>query len=759
MRLDAPFAFSAAGRRIAALLLVTVIARYSAARDLAAAFAGGVFWCAVFAACWQLRRHLQRRAHATFTPQWTSEAVAALGMLLFVATLLSDGLLPALATLLCGLIAAILIAAERRAHLLLLGGMCLALVLFAATLSRSGWFVPCAMAFTLTLLNLFAFDVAAERREHAVAQALASRRSGHGVGVVAALTVLLALPLYLYVPQPAALYLGGRSAHSDADYSAPDAAQSPRDVPGARRDADANARGDGASRMTTPATRTDDGARHAPSTTDDLDIQTVQRNAGLANVVVMYVRANLPLYLRGKTFDRFENDRWSRSTETPASANLVAGYLRENPAPDGTPVAQQVDVIADLASSSVYASPAVAQIRFPAPLLYRRADGTFEAPRPLHADTAYAVDAAPRLLGGRYAIPADAPDARYLQLDPALPARVRELAESVAADGADAWHKALALETHLRSHYAFSYETVLPFQHRTPLDAFLFETRRGHCEFFATAMAVMLREIGIPARLAGGYSLGERNPLTGYYEVRALDGHAWVEAWFADRGWVMFEPTPFYAAPAPAAQDQVASETDRYLQREATTRALLEPASLGTQLVQLARSAWEALRNVQHALTEAARRALPWLPLLALGAALSWALVRLARRAFADVRERVAIRRLLDTAQREPAHAALALAQALECVLAPRGTPRAAQQTWREYSARLTAGGIVLPADFADAFDAARYGGAEAALSTGARDALVRTVSSIEAAQRFPRLAAAWRDGIAAAEAWLPWRR
>src|SRR4029077_481192 len=130
------------------------------------------------------------------------------------------------------------------------------------------------------------------------------------------------------------------------------------------------------------------------------------------------------------------------------------------------------------------------------------------------------------------------PDARYLQIDAALPPRVRELAESVTARANDATSKALALEHHLRTNYAYSYATIIPYQHRTPLDWFLFENRKGHCEFFASALVVLLREIGIPARLATGYSLGERNPLTGFHEVRVLDGHAWVEAWLPPRGWV-----------------------------------------------------------------------------------------------------------------------------------------------------------------------------------------------------------------------------
>jgi len=175
--------------------------------------------------------------------------------------------------------------------------------------------------------------------------------------------------------------------------------------------------------------------------------------------------------------------------------------------------------------------------------------------------------------------------------------------------------------------------------------------------------------------------------------------------------------------------------------------------------VRLARAAWDALRNVQHALADVARHALPWLPWWLAGAVLLWACVKLARQAFADLRERAAVRRLLDAARREPAHAALALARALETALAPRGRARAPQHTWREYCAALGAGGIALPAEFAPAFEAARYGDASVALPEPARDALAHTVAAIVAAQRFPRLAAAWRSGLAVAAAWLPRRR
>ena len=79
---------------------------------------------------------------------------------------------------------------------------------------------------------------------------------------------------------------------------------------------------------------------------------------------------------------------------------------------------------------------------------------------------------------------------------------------------------------------------------------FLFETKTGHCEYFASAMAIMLRLQGVPARLVTGFSATNKNPLTGYFEVRALDAHAWVEAYFPAHGWVTFEPTPAKAGDA-----------------------------------------------------------------------------------------------------------------------------------------------------------------------------------------------------------------
>ncbi len=103
--------------------------------------------------------------------------------------------------------------------------------------------------------------------------------------------------------------------------------------------------------------------------------------------------------------------------------------------------------------------------------------------------------------------------------------------------------KAVQLESHLRRSFAYSLDNS-PAGSSDPLAAFLFEDRAGHCEFFATAMAVMLRTQGIPSRVVNGFRLGEFNDWSGYWVVRQSDAHSWVEAYLPGAGWVDFDPTP-----------------------------------------------------------------------------------------------------------------------------------------------------------------------------------------------------------------------
>jgi hypothetical protein len=131
----------------------------------------------------------------------------------------------------------------------------------------------------------------------------------------------------------------------------------------------------------------------------------------------------------------------------------------------------------------------------------------------------------------------------YLQLPPALDQRIPELARKIAASSDNPFDKAVAMESYLRDNFTYTLN-LRSKPGDDPLAHFLFETRAGHCEYFASAMAIMLRTLGIPSREVNGFLPGEYNDVAGDYIVRASDAHSWVEAYFPGSGWVTFDPTP-----------------------------------------------------------------------------------------------------------------------------------------------------------------------------------------------------------------------
>jgi protein-glutamine gamma-glutamyltransferase len=130
----------------------------------------------------------------------------------------------------------------------------------------------------------------------------------------------------------------------------------------------------------------------------------------------------------------------------------------------------------------------------------------------------------------------------YLQL-PRVDPRIAGLARQITASAGSNYARARVVENYLKTH--FGYTLQLPGDRAPdPLAYFLFERKKGHCEYFASSMTVMLRTLGIPARVVNGFRGGEYNDLTGNWIVREKDAHSWVEAYFPDFGWVSFDPTP-----------------------------------------------------------------------------------------------------------------------------------------------------------------------------------------------------------------------
>src|SRR5450631_1719706 len=132
--------------------------------------------------------------------------------------------------------------------------------------------------------------------------------------------------------------------------------------------------------------------------------------------------------------------------------------------------------------------------------------------------------------------------ATYLRL-PAVDPRVARLAAQVTNSANNDFDKATAIENNLMTHFGYTLE--LPRAPvKDPIANFLFERKQGHCEYFASAMAIMLRTLGIPSRVVNGFRSDEFNDLTGNYVIRAKNAHAWVEAYFPGYGWQTFDPTP-----------------------------------------------------------------------------------------------------------------------------------------------------------------------------------------------------------------------
>jgi transglutaminase-like putative cysteine protease len=203
--------------------------------------------------------------------------------------------------------------------------------------------------------------------------------------------------------------------------------------------------------------------------------------------------------------------------------------------------------LSDIASDVIFIAGTPESMIVDVPVVWRSPSGTLRVPRINGAGLRYAVSSVleEETSPSVQLSPADRVEALVV---PPLDERIPRLALDMTAGLATPEERARALERRLRHDYGYTLE-LLPAPVADPLSTFLFARKKGHCEYFASAMAVMLRTLGIPSRVVTGFLGGVYNPMTGWQVVRASDAHSWVEAWLPRRGWVTFDPTP--ADPAP----------------------------------------------------------------------------------------------------------------------------------------------------------------------------------------------------------------
>jgi hypothetical protein len=267
----------------------------------------------------------------------------------------------------------------------------------------------------------------------------------------------------------------------------------------------------------------------------------------------------IPLYLKGAAFDSYDGMTWRRD-KTQLQAERVADRIWVHPrgASAGTEL-MSID-LEPIKPTVLFLPPGAQAVEVlstpdrpptgPSWTVTRGREGDFEYQRPDERGLRYLV------LG---AAPGSAParerlddTARYLALPPGITERVRQLAASWAGDAADPRSIAVRVEQRLRTDYAYDLESPSGAA-SNPLEHFLFESRRGHCEFYSTGMAVMLRTLGVPSRNVTGFIGGTWNRFGRFYAVRQGDAHSWVEVFLPDVGWTRFDPTPVAAA-APIAE-------------------------------------------------------------------------------------------------------------------------------------------------------------------------------------------------------------
>jgi transglutaminase-like putative cysteine protease len=185
----------------------------------------------------------------------------------------------------------------------------------------------------------------------------------------------------------------------------------------------------------------------------------------------------------------------------------------------------------------------------PVSALREDAYGTFHTPQELTPGQTYSVVSyIPDLSAATLRAGADTPTfgyatGPYLDIS-GLSLRARQLAQQIALGTNDEYDRVMAVTSYLQRSYQYTLDLPRVPTGEDPVDWFLFIAKTGYCEQFATAEVLLLRSLGIGARLVTGYATGDYDPVLNQAVVRERDAHAWVEVWFPGYGWVPVDPTP-----------------------------------------------------------------------------------------------------------------------------------------------------------------------------------------------------------------------
>ncbi len=317
----------------------------------------------------------------------------------------------------------------------------------------------------------------------------------------------------------------------------------------------------------------------------------------LSDDVVMRVRAPAPDFWRGQTFADFDGRRWYADEDT--------GSVRDGPNIDVIPALGDTrlgaEVEVDEFVQTFYLESDMPNVVFHAyrPVqviidadVWIRPDGAIRASTVLPDQSIYTVvSARPRVdeeilrrqgvIGPRLNELGRAMLQRYLAVPPSTSPETIALATELADGRASTYDTIRAYEAWLGENVEYDLDAPLPDDGDDAVHEFLFESRLGFCEQIASALTVMLRTQGVPARLATGYLPGSRDRIAGLYEVKASDAHAWVEVWFPETGWQAFDPTAVVPLSADADVDSVGADLMQGIGRYVGDRPVVVVATIG----------------------------------------------------------------------------------------------------------------------------------------------------------------------------------
>ena len=255
----------------------------------------------------------------------------------------------------------------------------------------------------------------------------------------------------------------------------------------------------------------------------------------------------VPLYWRGSTVDRFDGVTWTDTFRPRKRIGSNYGFFTfEAYDLNLDELLEQYVILEPLDTEVVFGLGEIAVLKSQSRLLYINKAGTIMLPQKSRRRYSYTVYST--LEPHELDMTEFNKDRRYLHLPKGME-RVRGLAREVSGDQAlPPMERARLLEGFLLNEFDYSLQTTRPPRGVSAMEHFLFNTRTGFCQYFASSMALMLRSIGIPSRIVIGYSGGEVNMMGNYVIVRQNNAHSWVEA-MIDGRWRRFDPTPL-AAPS-----------------------------------------------------------------------------------------------------------------------------------------------------------------------------------------------------------------